>query len=228
MLASVGRSLAADGPRLPAEGGLSRPLGLRLSGGREVPRWCGQDALAARASLRAHDEPILNGFRARKEMSAGTVEGLNGKPRPVTKRGPTGSGAIAVLKWRSTLRWRPTRTPGYPQVLPKRLFQQPRGRNSTPGPGRGHGRAAGGGLDPRPADPRRSLDRAEGWVRAAGEGVPQAGCEGRRMMGLVAPRPEFTIPGTNVQLDRNTDSPAAHLAGNGGAFRTGALHHSSE
>jgi len=36
--------------------------------------------------LRTHRELILNWFRARGQLSAGTVEGLNGKARVITKR----------------------------------------------------------------------------------------------------------------------------------------------
>jgi transposase len=36
--------------------------------------------------LRSHRELILNWFRARGQLSAGAVEGLNGKVRVITKR----------------------------------------------------------------------------------------------------------------------------------------------
>ncbi|MCW5979825.1 MAG: transposase [Bryobacteraceae bacterium] len=36
--------------------------------------------------LRAHEPLILNGFRARGEISTGAVEGLNNKIRVVTRR----------------------------------------------------------------------------------------------------------------------------------------------
>lgn len=61
--------------------------------GKFLDRWC-RRTMRSRlepmkkiaASLRTHRELILNWFRARKEISAGTVEGLNGKLKLVTKR----------------------------------------------------------------------------------------------------------------------------------------------
>jgi transposase len=61
--------------------------------GKFLDRWC-RRTMRSRlepmkkiaASLRAHRELILNWFRARKEISAAAVEGLNGKLKLVTKR----------------------------------------------------------------------------------------------------------------------------------------------
>jgi transposase len=36
--------------------------------------------------LRAHEEPLLNWFRAKGEISSGAVEGLHSKIRVVTRR----------------------------------------------------------------------------------------------------------------------------------------------
>ena len=61
--------------------------------GKFLDRWC-RRTMRSRlepmkkiaASLRAHRELILNWFRARKEITAAAVEGLNGKLKLVTKR----------------------------------------------------------------------------------------------------------------------------------------------
>jgi transposase len=61
--------------------------------GKFLDRWC-RRTMRSRlepmkkiaASLRAHRELILNWFRARKEISAAAVEGLNGKLKLVTRR----------------------------------------------------------------------------------------------------------------------------------------------
>jgi len=61
--------------------------------GKFLDRWCRRTMRSrlepmkkVAASLRSHRELILNWFRARKELSAGAVEGLNGKLKLVTKR----------------------------------------------------------------------------------------------------------------------------------------------
>ena len=66
--------------------------------GKFLDRWCTR-ALRSRIEpmkkvarmLRAHEELLLNWFRAKAEISSGAVEGLNNKIRVVTRR----SGSIA-------------------------------------------------------------------------------------------------------------------------------------
>ena len=81
-------------PELRREGGTGAVGGRKEPSDEElrlVPRRLGQaDGLERRGIgellLRSHRELILNWFRARGQLSARAVEGLNGKVRVITKR----------------------------------------------------------------------------------------------------------------------------------------------
>ncbi|MEW6743728.1 MAG: transposase [Planctomycetota bacterium] len=91
----IRRSRAGPGVRgagTAARQGRGRGPG-ELPEGRFLDRWCGR-VMRSRIepmkriarSLRAHRELILNWFRARGEVSAAAVEGLNNKLKVITRR----------------------------------------------------------------------------------------------------------------------------------------------